>query len=156
MVNTPKQNFSSLPVGRYGKLTKWSTQCHYQVNEGNSGLEAETVRVLGALCSLRSKKQIVAEKWQEIHFLSNKGKEEWIEDCVERGTAEARKRVQDTEAAVQQEEEDMKHAEIAELMTRESRKTFEDMLVAIGDSRSDLESSDDWEDAEDEDDEETE
>ena len=50
----------------------------------------------------------------------------------------------------------MKHAEIAELMTRESRKTFEDMLVAIGDSRSDLESSDDWEDAEDEDDEETE
>jgi len=41
-------------------------------------------------------------------------------------------------------------------MSREPERAFEQMLVAIGDSLSDLGSSDDGEDAEDEDDEETE
>ena len=41
-------------------------------------------------------------------------------------------------------------------MSREPEKTFEEMLVAIGDSLSDLASSDDGEDGEEEDDEETE
>jgi len=50
----------------------------------------------------------------------------------------------------------MTHAEIAGLTSREPEKTFEEMLVAIGDSRSNLASSDDGEDGEDEDDEETE
>jgi len=61
----------------------------------------------------------------------------------------ARKRVED---AVQQELEDMKYAEIAGLTTREPKRTFQEMLVAIGDSLSDLSSSDDGEDGEDEDD----
>jgi len=79
-----------------------------------------------------------------------------IEDYVERETAGARKRVKDAEAAVQQEQDNLMHAEIAGLMSREPEKTFEEMLVAIGDSLSDLPSSDDEEDGEDEDDEETE
>jgi len=50
----------------------------------------------------------------------------------------------------------MKDAEKAELTYRESEKTFEEMLVAIGESLSHLASSDDGQDGEDEDDEETE
>jgi len=50
----------------------------------------------------------------------------------------------------------MKHTEIAELTDREPEKMFEEMLVALGESLSDIASSDDGEDGEDEDDEETE
>jgi hypothetical protein len=75
---------------------------------------------------------------------------------VERETAGARKRVEDAEAAVQQEKDDMTHADIAGLTSREPEKTFEEMLVALRDSLSDLASSDNGEDGEEEDDEETE
>jgi hypothetical protein len=105
---------------------------------------------------LRSKKKLVAEKRRETHFISNEEKEKLIEDYVERETAGARKRVEDADTAVQQEQDDMTHADIAGLTSREPEKTFEVMLVAIGDSLSDLASSDDGEDGEDEDDEETE
>jgi len=47
----------------------------------------------------------------------------------------------------------MNHAETAGLTTREPEKTFEEMLVAIGDSLSDHASSDNGEDGEDEDEE---
>jgi len=77
----------------------------------------------------------------------------WIVDYVERVTAGARKRVEDAKAAVQQEQEDMMHAGIAGLTTREPEKTFEEMMVMIWDSLSDLASSDDGEDGESEDDE---
>jgi len=50
----------------------------------------------------------------------------------------------------------MTHAEIAGLTSREPEMTFEEMLVPIGDSLSDLASSDDGEDGKDDDDEETE
>jgi hypothetical protein len=50
----------------------------------------------------------------------------------------------------------MMHAEIAGLPSREPEKMFEEMLVFIGDSQSDVASSDDGADGEDEDDEETE
>jgi len=153
MVNAPITNFSPLLVSRYGKLTKWSTQRHYQANEGKSGLEAESVQALGALRSLRFKKKLPAEKRHETHFLSNEDKEKWIEDYVERETSGARKRVEDAEAVVQQEQEDMKHAEITELMTKEPEKTSEEMMVAIGDSLCDLASPDNGEDGEDEDEE---
>ena len=96
------------------------------------------------------------KKQREIHFLSNQEKEKWIEDYIERETARAGKRVEDAEAAVQQEHCDMMHAEIAGSTSREPENTFEEMLVAIGDRPSDLASSDDGEDGEDEDDEETE
>jgi len=91
-----------------------------------------------------------------MHFLSNEEKEKWNEDYVERETAGARKQVQDAEAAVQQEEDNMTHFELAGLTSREPEKTFEEMLVAIGDSLSDLASSDDGVDGEEEDDDETE
>ena len=155
IVNAPKKNFSPLPAARYGKSTKRSTQRCHQANEGKSVLEAERVRALGALRSLGSKKKFVAEKRRETHFLSNEEKAKWIEDYVDRETAGARKRVDDAGAAVQQEQDDMTHAEIAGLMSREPEKAFEEMLAAIGDSLSDLASPDDGEDREDEDDEET-
>jgi len=75
MVNALKKNFSPLPAGRYDKLTKRSTQRRHHANEGKSGLEAERVRALGALRSLRSKKKLAAEKQRETHFLSNEEKE---------------------------------------------------------------------------------
>jgi hypothetical protein len=45
----------------------------------------------------------------------------------------------------------LSHAEIAGLTSREPEQTFEEMMAAIGDSLSDLASSDDGEDGEDED-----
>ena len=156
MVNALKKNFSPLPAGRYSTSTMRSTQRCHQENEGKSGFEAERIRTLGALRSLRSKKKLAAEKGREMHFLSNEVKEKWIEDYVERETAGARKLVEDAEAAVQQEQDDMTHADIVGLTSREHEKTIEEMLVAIGDNLSDFASSDDGEDGEDEDDEETE
>jgi len=99
--------------------------------------------------------KLAAEKRRETHFLSNEEKETSIEDCVERETAGARMRVEDREAAVQEEQDDMRHAEIAGLTYREPEKTFEGMLVAIRDRLSDLACSDDREDGKDEDDDET-
>jgi len=99
---------------------------------------------------LRSKKKLAAEKKRETHFLSNDENEQWIEDYVERETAVARKRVEDAETAIKQRQEDMSNVEKAGLTTRESEKTFKEMLNAIGDSLSDLASSDDEEDADDE------
>jgi len=123
------------------------------MNQGKSGSEAERVRVIGASRSMRSKKKLEAETRREAHFLSNEEKMKWIEDYVERVTAGARKRVEDAKAAVQQEQEDMMHAGIAGLTTREPEKTFEEMMVMIWDSLSDLASSDNGEDGESEDDE---
>jgi len=156
MVNAPKKHFSHLPGGKYGKSTKQSTQRRHQVKEGKSGFEAETVRALGAGLSLRSKQKLEAEKQRETHFLNYKEKGEWIEDYVERETTGARKRVEDAEAAVQQEQKDTKNAENTGLTNRESEKTIQEILVAIGHSLSDPASSDDVEDGEDENDQETE
>jgi len=99
---------------------------------------------------LRSKKKLAAEKRRETHFLSNEEKEKRIEDYVERETTGARKRVEDAEAVVQQEQQDMKHAEIAGVMNRVLEKTFEEVMAAVRDSLSDLATSDDGEDGEDE------
>jgi hypothetical protein len=125
------------------------------VNEGRSGLEAERIRALAALRNVRSKQKLAAEQRGEMHFLSNEEKEKWIEDNVERETAGARKRVEDTEAAVHQEQRNMTHAEIAGLTTRKPKKTLEEMLDAIGVSLSDVASSYHEEDVVDEDDAET-
>jgi len=153
MVKALKKHYSPLLAGRYGKSTKHSTQRRHRANEGKSGLEAERIRALGALRSLRFKKKLVAEKQRETHFLIDEEKEKWIEEYVERETAGARKRVEDAEAAVQQEKDDIAHAGIAGLTSREHEKTFEEMMGAIGESLSDLASSDDGEDGEDEDEE---
>jgi len=99
---------------------------------------------------------LAAERWWAKHFSSNEEKEKWVEDYVERETAGARKRVGDAEAVVQQEQEDMKNAENGGLTNREPEKSFQEMMVTIWDSLSDLPSSGDGEDGEHEDDEETE
>jgi len=156
IVNAPKKNYSPLPAGRYGKSKKRSTQRRHQANDGKSRFEAERIRALGALRSMRSKKKLVADKRRETHFLSNEEKQKWIEHYVERQTGGARKRVEHAEAAVQQEQDDMSQAEIAGLTSREPEKTLEEMLVAIGASLSDHASSNDGEDGEQEDDEKTE
>jgi hypothetical protein len=143
MVNAPKKNFPPLPAGKYGKLTKHSTSRRHQANEGMSGLVAERVRALGALRSLRSKKKLAAEKRQETHFLCNEEKEKWIEDFVERETAVARKRVQDADTTLMR---DMKTAANECATTGKPDTMLEEMLNAIGDSLSDLASSDDEQD----------
>jgi hypothetical protein len=84
-----------------------------------------------------------------MHFLNIKEEEKWIEDNVERETAGAKKRVEDAEAAVQQVQEDMNHAETTGVTLREPEKMFAEILVAIGRSLSDLSSSDNAEDGED-------
>ena len=156
MVNAPKKNLPPLLAGRNGKSTKSSTQQRHQANEGKSGFDAERVRALGALRSLRTKKRLAAEKRRETHFLSNEENEKWLQDFVERETAGSRKRVEDAETAVQQEQDNVTHSDLAGLTSRKPDKPFEEMLVAIGDGLSDLASSDDGEDGEDEDDDETE
>jgi len=108
------------------------------------------------MCSLRSERKLAAEKRRDTHFLSNEEKEKWIEDYVERETTGARKRVEDAEAAVHHELEEMRKAENAGLTNKEPEKTFQEMMVSIGDSVNHLASSDDGEGGEDEDDEATE
>ena len=124
------------------------------MNEGISGFEAERVRALGALRSLRSKKNLVAEKRRQTHTLSNEENEKWIEDYVKRETAGARQPVEDTDAAIRQEQDDLEMTQNTGLTTREPENTFPAMMVAITDSLSNIASSDDGEDAEDENDEE--
>jgi hypothetical protein len=91
-----------------------------------------------------------------MHFLSNEENEKWTEDEVERESAGARKRVEDTAAAVQKEQEDIQNAENVGLTNREPEKTFHKSIVAIRDSLSNLARPNDGEDGKDEDDEETE
>jgi len=52
-------------------------------------------------------------------LLSNEEKTKWIEDYVESETAGAIKRVEDAEAAVEPEQDDITHAEIVGLTPRE-------------------------------------
>ena len=101
---------------------------------------------------MRSKQEHAAVKRTETHFLSNQEKEKWIEDYVERETAAARKPVEDAERAIPPVQDDMRNAEKARLTTTKPETTFGEMLNTIGDSLSDLASSDDEHDGEDEDD----
>jgi len=154
MVNDPKKNHLPLPARKYGTLTKKSTWQHHQANKGNSGLEAQIVPALGGLRSLRSKKKLWAEKRPETHCLSNEENEKWIEDYFDRETAVARKRVQDAETAIMQQQKHMTNVEKARSTTTKPETTCDEMSNAIGDSLSDLTSSEDDEDGHDEDDDE--
>jgi hypothetical protein len=66
--------------------------------------------------------KLAAEKQREIHISSNEVNDKWIKDYVDRETAGATQRVQDAEAVIGQEQEDIVTAENAGLMTRESEK----------------------------------
>jgi len=87
-----------------------------------------------------------------MHFLHNEENEKWIEDYDERETAGAKKRVKDADAAFRQEQEDADATESTGLTTSEPKEMFHEMMVPIGDSLSDIASSDDGEEWEDEDD----
>jgi len=95
---------------------------------------------------MRSKKKLAAEKRQETHFSSNEEKEIWIEDFVEGETAMASKQVQVVQTAIMQ---DMATAENWRATTGKHKSTVEQMLDAIGDNLTDLASSDDEQDGED-------
>jgi len=69
---------------------------------------------------------------------------------VEREPVVARMRVQDAETTMMQEQKDMTTAESAEGTTRKPKITYEEMLNAIGDSLSDLPTSYDEQNREDE------
>jgi hypothetical protein len=62
---------------------------------------------LGTLRSIQYKKNHAAEKLWETDFISHEERKKWIEHYVERETTVARKRVQDTERAMMQEQEHM-------------------------------------------------
>ena len=68
---------------------------------------------------------------------------------MERETAVAWKRVEDAETALKQEQKDMRSAESRGLTSREPRLMFEEMMDPIGDSLSELPSSGNEEDGED-------
>ena len=87
---------------------------------------AERIRALGGLRSLRSKTKLAVEKRQDMNFLSNEEREKWIEDCVERETAVARKRVQDTETVIMQ---DMTTAANEGAITGKPETMFEQMIL---------------------------
>jgi len=131
-----------------------STRRRHQAHQGKTGLEAEWVRAFGELRSLRSKKKFVAGNRRDTHLLSNKEKEKWIEDYVARETAVARKRVEDAETAIEQEQDVLRNAENAGLTTTKPATTFQEMLNAIGKSLSYVASSDHEEDGEEDDDDE--
>jgi hypothetical protein len=68
------------------------------------------IGALGALLRVQSKMKLGAEKKQETHGLSNKEKENWIDDFVKSDTAVAIKRVQDAETLSMQDMTTAEHA----------------------------------------------
>jgi len=109
-VNAPKKDFSPLLAGKCGNSIKNSTWRHPHADEGKSCLDAEIVRALGALHSLRSRKRPAAEKIQETHFKSNEDKEQWIEGHVEIEYALEGQSVENTKRAIKQKQEDITNA----------------------------------------------
>jgi len=78
-----------------------------------SGLQAERVGALGALCRLQSKKKLSVEKRWEPHYLSKQAKEKWIKDYVERETAVATEQVKEAETVIMHEQENLRNVENA-------------------------------------------
>jgi len=91
-----------------------------------------------------------------MHIFIIEESEKWIEDYIMRKTGGGRKRVEDAEAAIRQEQEDKEAAENAGLLTGEPGKMFHEMMIAIEDTLSDVACSDNGEDGEDKDCEDTE
>jgi hypothetical protein len=85
-----------------------------------------------------------------MHFLSSDEQEKWIEDYLARETAVARKLVQDAETAIRQEIKDVTTGENVGATTPKPETTVDEMLNAIGESRSDPASSAAVQDREDE------
>jgi hypothetical protein len=93
------------------------------------------------LRSLQFRKKLAAEKQQETHISRNEVREKLFEDYLDRETAVARIRVQDTEKAMMQEQELMGNFEEGRYTTIKHGISFQEMLNAVGDSLSDLATS---------------
>jgi len=87
-------------------------------------------------------------------LLSNEDKEKGIEDYVGIETAVARKRLEEAETPIKQEQDDMRNAEKAGLSTTKAEISVEEMLNAIRECMSYRASSDIGQDWPDEDDDE--
>jgi Uri superfamily endonuclease len=142
MVIAETEIFSALPANKYCKPTRQSTPRCHQLSESKSGFEGARFAVLGALHSLRSIMKLSAEKRLEMHLINNEENRKWIDDFVDRETTVTTKQVPDAETAILQELNDMTTAENMGATTWKPDTTCEDMFIAIGDSLSDLASSD--------------
>jgi len=155
LFNAPKMIIPPHPADKHSISTKHFTRYRHHANEGKSSLEAGIVRALGALCSLKSRKQLAVEQWADRHFSSNHEIEKWIKDYDQRETAVARKQIYDVDKAIKNAQTDMRKADNAGLTTKADEKNIQETMVAIRDSQSDLASSEVEEDREDEEDEDT-
>jgi hypothetical protein len=94
------------------------------------------------------KKKLPAEKRRETHCLSNGQKVKWIEDYLDRGTAMARMRDHHTVTLSMLDQDQMGNVEKGRSTTTKPEITFQEMLNAIGESLSDLTSTEDEQDGE--------
>jgi len=156
MINDLEKNLPPLLAGKHGKSTMRSTRRRHQANECKSGFETERVWAFGAVHSMRFKTKLAAKTRPEMQVSSIEEKEKRIKDWVQRETAGARQRVKDPDAAIKQEQEYTRTAENNGLTTSKHGMRFQEMMVAIRNSLSDLTNSDDGDDGDDEDDEDTE
>jgi len=74
-------------------------------------LEAESVQVLGTLCSVQGKKTFAVQKPWETEFVCNEKMEKCVEDYVVRVTSVGTQRVQVTETVMIQQPEHMGNVE---------------------------------------------
>jgi len=139
-------NTANRQTSPHDEVSKWiNTRVAWNQN-GSEPLER------CAACD--SKRCLLQWNEEKLNFLRNEEKEKWIEDHVKRDTSGGRKRVRDTETAIQQVQDDLGNAEKAGFTTTKPETIFEGMLNAIGDRLSGLASFDDDEDGADEGDDE--
>jgi hypothetical protein len=66
--------------------------------------------------------------------LSTEEKPKWIDDYIDSDIAGVRKPIEHAEAVIHQEKEDTRNNETAGLTNTEPKQTFQEMMVAIGES----------------------
>jgi hypothetical protein len=142
-----KKNLKPLPAGKTGKSRNPSTLRRHRYNAERSAHEAERIRALNALRTLKSRKRKAATKMKEIQGMSEDQREKWIENYVERETQVARQRVEAADAAVN---EDMENEYGAPPAVRTKKRTFEELLALVGDDLDNVVPSDDDDDDDDE------
>jgi len=98
--------------------------------------------------------KVATKKSHETYFSSIEDTTKCMKHYVDRETLVARKRVKDAETAIKHEQEDMRNADESGLTTRKPEKTYDEMVNGIGDSLSNLASSDNEEDGDNEEDDE--
>ena len=72
---------------------------------------------------------MLENRWETNNFNKTE-QDEWIENLVGRERTAAGKPVEDTETAIQQEQDNISFAEVMRFRARRSEKTFKEMLKA--------------------------